>query len=304
MGSGGGGSQTTTTVDPVYNAGVLALSQEQQGWAGEMYNMFKYGVTYDPEEIQTGRYVDDEWIAEDKIESGEVINPEWQEWYNKRRDPGAYGYENAGPEPPKYITNTEGLEDRTLGEIYGYDPDAQTSELEYLQKQIEANADLLGLQTDVSKAELTAKKDLIPLSTDVAKLGLETEKGLIPLRGDVERLGLESEKSLIPERTKAQTQRLGLATNFMREAEQGIDIEGRMDRAQAEVQHGFKNANRAIAKNISSYGLDPSSGMFASQNRARELAEGAAIAGARTKAKTTGETEQFERKRQALQTVI
>ena len=52
MGSGGG-ETSTTTVDPVYNAGMLQLSQEQQGWAREMFNMFKYGVTYDPNEQVT-----------------------------------------------------------------------------------------------------------------------------------------------------------------------------------------------------------------------------------------------------------
>jgi hypothetical protein len=38
-----GGSSSSTSVDEVYNAGMLALSQEQQEWAREMYNMYKTG---------------------------------------------------------------------------------------------------------------------------------------------------------------------------------------------------------------------------------------------------------------------
>ena len=41
---GGGGA----AIDKAYNAGMLELSQEQQAMAGEMYNMYKYGVSYDP----------------------------------------------------------------------------------------------------------------------------------------------------------------------------------------------------------------------------------------------------------------
>ena len=41
---GGGGTSSTVTGDPVYNAGMLALSREQQGWAGEMFDVFKSGV--------------------------------------------------------------------------------------------------------------------------------------------------------------------------------------------------------------------------------------------------------------------
>ena len=165
--------------------------------------------------------------------------------------------------------------------------------MEYLQNLVEKNQSLLGLQTDVEEAGLQAKKDLIPLSTNVAKLGLETEAA-----------GLEEEARLIPERAKAQHQRLGLVTSFMDDAMDGVDVGERMDLAQAGVQHGFKNARATTAKNISSYGLDPSSGMFASQNRGRELAEASNIAGARTKARVGAEDENFQRKRAGLQVSI
>ena len=38
---GGGGSSTTNTVDYAYNARMAALSEEQQGWARDYYNMWQ-----------------------------------------------------------------------------------------------------------------------------------------------------------------------------------------------------------------------------------------------------------------------
>nr|NIP51777.1 hypothetical protein [Phycisphaerae bacterium]NIT58904.1 hypothetical protein [Fodinibius sp.]NIW98114.1 hypothetical protein [Phycisphaerae bacterium]NIY27487.1 hypothetical protein [Fodinibius sp.] len=45
---GGGGGDG---VDKKYNKGMLEISRRQQEMADEMFNMFKYGVTYDPTAI-------------------------------------------------------------------------------------------------------------------------------------------------------------------------------------------------------------------------------------------------------------
>ena len=186
MGSGGGSSETTT-IDPVYNAGMLRLSQEQQGWAREMLNMFKFGVTYDPNE-----------------------------------------------QPAR-------------AEREGYDSESVTSEMEYLQNLVESNQSLLGLQTG------------------------------------------------------AQKNRLDLYNNYIGDIDKGIDVNARMDQAQAGVQHGFKNANRAARMDISSYGLDPGAGRYESQNRESAMTEATAVAGARTDAKNYAEQEDFQRKTVGLQ---
>ena len=72
-----GGSSTTTTVDPVYNAGLLEISKQQQGWAGQMFNKFKYGTTYDPTENVTGYYDQSGKFVEGKPEapSAEAVKP-------------------------------------------------------------------------------------------------------------------------------------------------------------------------------------------------------------------------------------
>jgi hypothetical protein len=270
---GGGPSTTTTTVDPVYNAGMLALSTEQQEWAEEMFNMFKYGVTYNPEEEQHGLYIDGEWVSEDQLGETQyssdyyIENPEWLAWEQKRQQ-FMYQTDQAGgplgmtyeqwlednPEPKQTIPNPDKLESTTLGELYGYDPDAQTSELEFLQNLVESNQALLGLQTDVAMGELQAQQQLGGFKKDVAE-------------------------------------------SFLKESMEGLDVGEQMDSAQANVQHGFKLADRAQRKNLSQYGLDPSSGRFTSMNRDRALSEAEGIAGARSKAKQETERENYLRKR-------
>jgi len=41
-------------VDKKYNAGMLAISEKQQGIADEMFNFFKHGVSYNPYDEKTG----------------------------------------------------------------------------------------------------------------------------------------------------------------------------------------------------------------------------------------------------------
>ena len=93
----GGGE--TNTQDPVYNAGLLELQQQQQGWAEEAWNLYKFG-------------------------------------------------------------NIEG------------DPDAgNVSEMDYLQNVVEANQDLLGLQTDTTKKQLELKSGLLDKINEGVNIG-------------------------------------------------------------------------------------------------------------------------------------
>lgn len=297
---GGGGSG----VDHAYNAGMLALSQEQQDWASQLYNQFVYGVTYDPNE--RGAMVDGKWVSEADL-----------------------GEDYSGSLA-------------TRGSVEGYDDTAQTSELEYLQNVVEANQDLLGLQTETDTAQLgltqeqiAAQSAVLPGQTEatIAGLNLATTQsraaeGLVPFQTEAERSGLvlsteqsQAGRELLPFQTEAQKSGLTLETAqnrsreslvprttelagaFLDDSMKGLDVGEQKDLAQAEVQHGFKNARRTMAKNVSSYGQDPNSGMYASQNRDMALAEATGVAGARTKAGQDTESINFERKRQGLQTV-
>ena len=379
MGSGGGGS-TTTTVDPKYNKGMLELSQEQQQWAGEMFNMFKYGVTYDPNE-----QVDDPSKATTK--KVWVPGDTRQEPIYGGREGEITGYRDVVGAPGHY-------EDRTIpgrspaGELHGYDPNAQVSEMQYLQNIVEANQSLLGprsgaeaAQLGLTQAQATAKTGLVPyeealqreslssqlrllgpqesaqladllykknlsesqgrvlpqqeqaqLSGLALKIGIsesqlrtlpaqeaanlaelahqkassEMQTRMIPYSESATRSGLEyqtglntARSELLPGQKNLAQKGLNFQSSFLDEAAKGVDTKGWMDEAQAGVQHSYKLANNAIRKDISSYGLDPSAGRYASQNRAMRMSEASGVSGARTAALRAAEKEGYERKKRA-----
>lgn len=298
FGSGGGGSQTTT-VDPEFNKGLLEIYKQNQKYADTFMNVFQYGVDYNPNEKVTGKTIDGKWYSQEELKTkgidgsggAMVENPEWVKWNQAKQGRRVVlGPNTAATEPQRYIENADALETKTLGEIKGYDPKAQVSEMQYLQNLVNANASLLGLQTDVSKKELNlagsvadASKSLLPYQTNAAKYGAK-------LSTAQSKAGLQ----ITPLRTK-------LAKTFLKDVNAGIDVNDRMDRAQAGVQHGFQLANEGQRMDISSYGLDPSAGRYASQNRATEMSLATGVAGARTLAKNVAEEEDFSRKLKGLQ---
>jgi hypothetical protein len=129
---GGGGG---TEVDKDFNKGMLAISETQQDMADEMFNLFKYGVTYDPNK--------------------KVKTDEWKSW-KKERDAArksASGFNGAydknrwdDKEPTKY--------DGTEGERQGYNADEHFSEMELINEQLKAQGELLPAQTEVAKSQL------------------------------------------------------------------------------------------------------------------------------------------------------
>lgn len=302
--SGGGGNQTTT-VDPIYNQGLLEIAKEDQEFKKTFMNMFQYGVAYDPNEKVEGKYIDGKWVDKDKL-TPEQIGPE--QW-TTNTDPNAYEwgepvydeYGNVASQGKKIKSgyeekilnpNYQGLETKTRGELQGYDPSSQTSEMKYLQNLVESNQKLLGLQEDVSKKELSlagataeASQGLIPYQTEASK-----QQALL----SGEQAG--AARKLLPGLT-------ALKESTLADINKGIDVNKRMDEAQAGVQHGFKLANEASRRDIASYGLDPSSGRYASQNRGTALAEATGISGARTQAKNTAEEEAFKRKITGIQVI-
>ena len=84
-------------------------------------------------------------------------------------------------------------------------------------------------------------------------------------------------------------------TNFFQQAAQGKDVAGAMASAQADAAKGFEDAAAATARNMSRMGVNPNSGRYAGVNAEQDLAKAAAVAGARTQARTTTEDENFRR---------
>jgi len=273
MKGGGGGGQS---YDPVYNAGMLELSKEQQQWAKEMFNQYKYGVTYDPYEM----------VADPNADK--IINPEWEKWNKAQQSSNVQGYDSygnaitsisPGKEPEKYIADPSKI--KTRGEIEGYDLAKTTSEMQYQQNLIEANQAMLGQRSGTERAELAYQQGLA-----------EANRGLLPQRTELESAQLSDTLTGLRERAP-------IRSEFYNQALTGIDAGKRMDEAQAEVEHGFKLSGESARREAMSYGgLDPSK--IASISTGMNLEKAKAIAGARTGAKTTAEDEQFSRLRSAM----
>jgi hypothetical protein len=316
-----GGGNDTDTVDEVYNAGLLELAKESQGWAGESWNMFKYGVTYDPTEVVTGHYDESGNFIE-----GEAVreNPDYG-----GPDAGYWHYNNGVREwvstsGEQYIGDPQNTVSQTRGDIMGYNADDVTSEMEYLQNVVGANQDILGLQTDVSRAELQSSLNTNPYreAADISGLSLTTaqNESALNLVGETEEaarsgLNLTTQQNLsagriLPYNEKAAISGLKLTdtsnkykTGFLGDLKSGVydvDPNKAQNEAQAGVQQGFNLARKSSAIDTASYGLDPSSGRYASTNRDLALSEASGIAGARSSAKSKAEDTNYSRRTQGL----
>jgi len=378
----GGGKSETTTVDPVYNAGLLKLSQEQQEWARQMFNMFKYGTTEDLGAKVTGywdkngKFIEGSSYKEQPLEKIDMskappqytgadnttLNPKYTEWVKSEeariakvnediKEKNELGKQNE-KKGAKYVTLTR-------EEILKKDPTYQgnVSEMQYLQNIINSNNSLLGLQTNVQQQllesqlrlmpkqeklteakiqelieqtgltraqiqaqlkilpeetnltleEIAARRQLLPQQTNLTEEQIRSQLQLLPKETGLTLAQIKAQRHLLPyqtglekDRLRAQREALPLKSALykttMEDINKGIDVDERMDQAQASVQHAFKNTNETNRMDIASYGLDPTSGRYASQNRAARLAESAGIAGARTEAQNYAEQEDFSRK--------
>jgi hypothetical protein len=109
----------------------------------------------------------------------------------------------------------------------------------------------------------------------------------------------KANRELLPLITEASKTTLGLQApatkEFYKQALEGIDVGKRMDEAQAEVISATKLGEGMRRREMSRYGIDPSSSTYGDWANKAALATVANIAGARTAAKRQAETEKFSR---------
>lgn len=129
---GGGGSQQT--YDPVFNAGLLALFEEDHELAKEYENFYEHGVLYDPNEEG-------------------YLDPKTNEWVPLSEALKKNIFGNSFYDVPKGAKLTK------RGEVEGYDFDnPPASYMQMEQAQIDANLGLLPGTTSAKHAE--SKADL------------------------------------------------------------------------------------------------------------------------------------------------
>jgi len=203
------------TEDHEFNMGMLDISQQQQGMATQMFNQFRYGVDYDPNETVTGTKLTGDRLYDrnkgvyhadtGKWVKGEIINAS------------------------EYIKDEDGklVEDSfTVGERKGYNPDAVTSESEYMQEIINKNAGLLPLQNYLENKTLNSQVEQLNLTNDqtasareIIRLG--NEKGLpeAAINSQLSQLGLSDAQAQSAMRLLPSQEKLSLTQN---ESEQAL----------------------------------------------------------------------------------
>jgi len=282
-GSGGGGSDA---VDKSYNRGMLALSQEQQSWAREMFNMFKYGVNYDPysTDAATGKTLGElQGYDASKVSEMDLMNQ-----YFKTQS-------EVMPKEAATITSQLGLEKAQAEAQQGLIPSQVSTEQAKLateragygltSAQIAEQYKLLGPSTATELAKMTSAQAGYGLSTAQA----ESEQRLLPQREELAGLGMTQAKQILTERSPVISQ-------LYRDALSGVDINRRVSEARAGVQQAFAGAETGMTRNLARYGLSPTESDF----RGIEIAKATSMAGQEGMVRREAEDENFKRRVTAL----
>jgi hypothetical protein len=294
----GSGGSTVNSTDPVYNAGLLLLQQSEEGRSSALYNQFMYGVDYNPSEEVYGATIDGKWVSEDELKDSPyskdymTANPKYEQYQAQlafhmmtgkseeaaKRDLATKGI----VEPKQYIVNENRMEKKTRGELQGYDADAITSEMEYLQNQVTAANTLLPAETELSRTQL----------------GTETQKSL--MEGRLLPLQEQAAAAQLSDSVKGIAERAPVRTAFYQSALNGVDVTARQNQAQAGVEHAFGTTQRGFERTLRQSGARPGDGGYIAAQNERELAKTKGIAGARTGARNLAEDEMFKRLQSAM----
>jgi hypothetical protein len=297
----GGGSSTTNTTDPVYNAGILKISEDQQAMADKLFNQYMYGVEYNPGETVYGKTIDGKWVGADELKTSQYSSEYFTEnaEYNnyKERLDATQLYLGMSEEEAKlhlaqqgyketeqFTMNENMFEQKTRGELEGYDPNAVTAEAEYYQNLINSNQSLLGSQTEAELANLGltidqigAQRSLIPSQTELAKL--QTTDAI-----------------------SAITERAPIRSAYAKAVMEPIDSVRKMNEAQAGVQQTYDLTGKEFERKMFTAGGNPGDPGYAEAINSRNLSMSKDIAAARTKAKQDAEDTQFSRLQGAMST--
>ena len=149
----------------------------------------------------------------------------------------------------------------------------------YEEAQISANMELMPFEISAQKATLQSVTELAPLETGLRKEQISSEMDMIPKRNAV-------------------------SSKFYEEALSGIDVQGRMNTASADVSQALSGSEAAARREAGRMGLNASSGRMADMLKTSSLDRAKAVGTARTTARTTAEQEQFGRLTAAQNSVI
>jgi hypothetical protein len=131
----------------------------------------------------------------------------------------------------------------------------------------------------------------------------------------MEQAQIDANLQLIPQQTALQLGQIGAqqtllpqqqnaAMQFYNAASKGVNVNERMNQAQADVINSMKGQTAAMNRDFSRAGMNINSGAYANAAKMGALEMAKASAGARTQARTGAETENFNRLAAAGQTAM
>ena len=159
--------------------------------------------------------------------------------------------------------------------------------------QTQANMQLLPNETGLAMAEIDAKSELLPGQTALTKAKTAASMELLPGQTDLAKAEMANRMDTIQQLQPVKTQ-------FFQQAAEGVDVNARVGRAQADVANSYKDVASKTVRNMSRMGVGPDSGRFAGMNAANDINQAAAVAGARSQARVGAEQENFRRLNAAM----
>jgi hypothetical protein len=174
---------------------------------------------------------------------------------------------NYDPETERVIRENMESSQKMAEEAYGY---WKKYALPYEKEMYAANRELLPLQERASEAAL---KEAI----------YDTEQGR------------EVKDKLREQQLSELEQSAPVSKEFYKQVREGLDPEAEARKAEVDVQSAAAKEKEAMEADLSSYGIDPSSGRYANLDLQRRMNTAKNVVGARTDARTRARDENFAR---------
>ncbi|MCP3941624.1 MAG: hypothetical protein GY710_09105 [Desulfobacteraceae bacterium] len=161
------------------------------------------------------------------------------------------------------------------------------------EAQINANMEMIPLETGLAKEKIQAESDLLPGQVALEKASNESNLALLPGQTDLAKAQITDSLTAIGEKTPVRNA-------FFKESLQGVDVEGRANKAGADAAQAFAGSHAIMSRDAAKMGVNPNSGKFASMTNTNALNRAKTISGARTQARTGAEQENYGRLTNAM----
>ncbi|MGD9826872.1 hypothetical protein [Desulfobacter sp.] len=166
-------------------------------------------------------------------------------------------------------------------------------ETNYQAIKLDNEAALIPHQTDYEIKKMTAEEQLFPSQTKLGIAQNEAALSLLPQQTEYAMAKLSDDMQYMEEKAPVRNA-------FFRESLEGVDVEGRANKAAADAAHAFANSHMSMGRDMARMGVNPNSGRFAAMGTSNAISRAKGIAGAKTSARTNAEQENFSRLTNAM----